>query len=60
MEWTWYLTQPEGGALFWHWSPDFGWEMNHPVQGFNECMISYLLAIASSTHAVPAELYNSG
>ncbi|MGI6302465.1 MAG: hypothetical protein ACOX52_15620 [Verrucomicrobiota bacterium] len=33
MEWTWYLSEPEGGALYWHWSPEFGWEMNHLIRG---------------------------
>ncbi|MDD8045863.1 MAG: glucoamylase family protein [Verrucomicrobiota bacterium] len=60
MEWTWYLSEPEGGALYWHWSPEFGWEMNHLIRGFNECMITYLLAIASPTHPIPADSYRSG
>jgi len=32
----------------------------HRLTGFNETMIVYLLAIASPTHPVPAELYYSG
>ena len=51
---------PESPALYWHWSPHWSWYINHRITGFNECMIVYLLAIASPTHAVPAELYYSG
>jgi hypothetical protein len=46
--------------LFWLWSPEWTWSINHRLTGFNEVMITYLLAIASQTHGVPAELYSSG
>jgi hypothetical protein len=60
VEWDWYRRSPDSPALYWHWSPDWSWYINHPITGFNECMIVYLLAIASPTHGVPAELYYSG
>ncbi len=60
VEWDWYLGEGENNRLYWHWSPDFGWKMSHPVTGFNECMIAYLLAIASPTHPIPAESYYDG
>ena len=60
IEWDWYRRSPQGDALYWHWSPDWAWHINHRLTGFNETMIVYLLAIASPTHAVPAELYYSG
>jgi len=47
-------------VLYWHWSPDKGWKMNFPVQGYNECMIMYILAASSPTHGVPAEVYHEG
>jgi hypothetical protein len=34
--------------------------MDHKLIGWNETMITYLLAIASPTHPVPASLYYSG
>src|SRR5262249_55235674 len=46
--------------LYWHWSPDYGFYMGHPLIGWNETMIVYLLAIASPTHPVPASLYHTG
>jgi hypothetical protein len=60
VEWDWYRRSPQGDALLWHWSPQWSWHINHRITGFNEAMIVYLLAIASPTHPVPAELYYSG
>ncbi len=59
VEWDWYR-KDNGNFLYWHWSPDYGWIMNFPLQGPNETMITYLLAIASPTHPVPASLYHDG
>ena len=62
VEWDWYrrTDDTDGNHLYWHWSPNYGWAMNFPLQGFNETMITYLLAIASPTHPVPASLYYDG
>lgn len=60
IEWDWYRRAPDGLVLYWHWSPEHGWHIDHPLIGWNETMIAYLLAIASPTHPVPASLYYSG
>jgi hypothetical protein len=60
VEWDWYRRSAQSDALYWHWSPDFSWHINHRITGFNEAMIIYLLAIASPTHAVPPDLYYTG
>jgi exo beta-1,2-glucooligosaccharide sophorohydrolase (non-reducing end) len=60
VEWDWYRGDPPTDAIFWHWSSDFAWHIHHRLTGFNETMIVYLLAIASPTHGVPADLYYSG
>lgn len=60
VQWDWYLRYPGGKVLYWHWSPDQGWVKNHPLHGFNECMVTYILAIASPTHAIPDECYTQG
>lgn len=59
MEFDWY-TRGGQDVIYWHWSPDYGWEMNFPLQGYNECMIVYILAAASPTHSVPADCYHKG
>jgi len=60
VEYDWYRRTPTSDFLYWHWSPDYGWYIGHPLVGWNETMIVYLLAIASPTHAVPASMYYSG
>jgi len=60
VEWDWYKQSPDSKFLFWHWSPDKGWAINHNLIGWNETMVTYLLAIASLTHAVPARMYYTG
>lgn len=60
VEWNFYRQTPESEVLYWHWSPDYGWAINHPLVGWNEAMIVYLLAIASPTHPVPVSLYETG
>jgi hypothetical protein len=60
VEWDWYRQTPSSDFLYWHWSPEWAWQIHHPLIGFNEVMITYLLAIASPTHSVPASLYYSG
>jgi len=60
VEWDWYRKEPDGDVLYWHWSPDYGFHISHPLIGWNETMIIYLLAIASPTHAVPASMYYTG
>jgi len=60
VEWDWYRKTPDSDVLYWHWSPDHGFYISHPLIGWNETMIVYLLAIASPTHPVPASLYHTG
>jgi len=60
VEWDWYRRTPDSDFLFWHWSPDYEWHINHPLVGWNETMIVYLLAIASPIHPVPQKMYYTG
>lgn len=60
VEWSWFKQHPDSKFLYWHWSPDQAWVINHNLIGWNETMITYLLAIASPTHPVPASMYYSG
>lgn len=60
VEWDWYRNPEDPNYLYWHWSPTYGWRINHPLIGWNETLIAYLLAIASPTHPVPSSLYHTG
>ena len=59
VEFDWYRNGSQN-VLYWHWSPKYQWEMNFPVEGYNECLIMYVLGAASPTHGVPAEVYHQG
>jgi hypothetical protein len=60
VEWSWYRQQSRSEVLYWHWSANHGWTIDHAIQGYDECMIVYLLAIASPTHPMPASSYYRG
>ena len=59
VEWDHY-SRNNSGVLYWHWSPEFEWQMNFPIRGYNEALIVYLLAIASPSHPVPASYWDTG
>jgi hypothetical protein len=56
VEWDWYV---RNGKLHWHWSPRHGWKMNMPIAGYNECLITYVLAMGSPTHPITFPVYEA-
>lgn len=59
VEWNWFR-QGNQNVLYWHWSPNYNWEMNHPIRGWNECLVTYVLAASSTTYNVPPAVYSAG
>jgi hypothetical protein len=59
VEWSWFRRGSEN-VLYWHWSPNFNWDMNMKIQGWNECLITYILAASSTTFPVPQAVYKEG
>jgi len=59
VEWDWFR-QNNQNVLYWHYSPDKNWIINMPIKGWNECLITYVLAASSTTHSVPASVYSTG
>lgn len=57
VEWDWYTKGGED-ALYWHWSPNYEWQLNFKLEGYNECLITYVMAAASPTHQVGAAAYH--
>lgn len=55
VEWDWY-TQGENN-LYWHWSPTHNFDMNLPIRGWNECLVTHILAASSPTHPVSPAIY---
>lgn len=56
MEWSFYTNGGKG--LIWHWSPDYGFEKNHGIRGYNECLIAYVLAESHPKYAIEADGYH--
>jgi hypothetical protein len=56
-EWNWHT---RGGLdlLYWHWSPNNGWAMDFELRGYNEALITYVLAASSRKYAIDPEVYH--
>lgn len=59
IEWDWY-TRGGQNVLYWHWSPNYNWDMNFQLRGYMECLITYVMAAASQTHSISKPVYTSG
>ena len=59
VEWSWY-TQGGRDVLYWHWSANNGWAMNHEIRGWNECLITYVLAAGAPRYAIEPSVYHRG
>lgn len=59
VEWSWFRKNNEN-VLYWHWSPNFTWDINMQIKGWNEALITYALAASSTTYTIPKEVYDNG
>lgn len=59
VQWSWFRKNNEE-VLYWHWSPNYNWDINLPIKGWNECLITYVLAAGSAEYGIPASVYTSG
>jgi hypothetical protein len=58
-EWSWH-TQGGRDVLYWHWSPNNGWSKDHEIRGWNECLITYVLAASAPRYPISPEAYHRG
>ena len=58
-EWDWH-TRDGRHVLTWHWSPNNGFTLDHEIRGWNECLITYVLAASSPTHPIAPRVYHDG
>ncbi len=58
VEWDWFTKGED--VLYWHWSPHHDFGMNHKIQGFDETLITYILATASPDHSISKAVYERG
>jgi hypothetical protein len=59
VQWNFHI-KPGEKVLYWHHSPKFGWARNVPIRGWNEALITYVLAAASPDHGIDPEIYHEG
>jgi hypothetical protein len=59
VEWSWYRHDNQN-KLYWHWSPNYNWDMNMPINGWNEALMVYILAASSPTFTIPKTVYTEG
>lgn len=59
VEYDWFRNGGQN-SLFWHWSPTYGWQMNFRIEGYNETLITYVVAATSTTHPITKEVYQQG
>jgi hypothetical protein len=59
IEWNWYRQNGQN-VLYWHWSPNYGWAMNFAIRGYNETLITYIMAASSTSYTIPASVYTLG
>lgn len=56
VDWNWFTNNEENG-IYWHWSPQRGFS-GLKILGYNECLITYVLAASSPTHPISRKAYN--
>lgn len=59
IEWNWF-TRDGQKVLYWHWSPTHQWAINLPIKGYNEALITYIIAASSVKFGIEPEVYHQG
>ena len=59
VEWDWYARATRG-VLYWHWSPNNGWAIEQEIRGWNECLITYVLAAGAPRYPIVGHVYHRG
>jgi len=59
VEWNWFRQNAQD-VLYWHWSPDYNFQINMPIRGWDEALIVYALAASSNTDSIPRIVYDNG
>ena len=58
VEWSWY--ERDQNVITWHWSENFGFDLDLQVRGWNEALIVYVLGASSPTFSISKETYDNG
>lgn len=55
--WNWH-TRDNRDVLYWHWSPNYSWDMNFELRGWNETLITHILAASAPRYPVSPNVYH--
>lgn len=58
IEWSWFTDGDD--VLIWHWGYKCGWATHHRIEGWDECLIAYVLGAASPTFPTGPAPYQKG
>lgn len=59
VEWNWH-TRDGRNVLTWHWSPNNGFSLDFEIRGWNECLMTYVLAASAPRYAIEPKVYHDG
>ena len=59
IEWNWFRQNAQN-VLYWHWSPNYNFQINQQITGWDEALIVYVLAASSNTDSIPRIVYDNG
>ncbi len=59
VNWNWYRQYGQN-VLYWHWSPNYLFAKNMKITGWNEALITYIMAASSPGYGIPKEVYTEG
>lgn len=56
VDWNWFTNGEESG-LYWHWSIEHGFYHGLKILGYNECLVTYIMAMSSPTFPISRDAY---
>lgn len=59
IDWNWYRQYGQN-VLYWHWSPNYLFTKNMKISGWNEALVTYVMAASSPDYGIPKEVYTQG
>ena len=59
IDWNWYRQYGQN-VLYWHWSPNYLFSKNMKISGWNEALVTYVMAASSPDYGIPKEVYTEG
>jgi hypothetical protein len=59
VDWSWFRQNGQN-TLYWHWSPNYSWSTNQTITGWNEALITYVLAASAPIDSIPRVVYDNG